>query len=202
MDLYLDHWPSCKNYIKPEKFKLIPIKELWEKMEKLVDQGLTKSIGLSNYNVQNILMVLSVCRIKPAVNEIEFHPYLFQKNLKEFCDKENIIILSYNPMVKGSYCKRSEKIIKEKNLDLFNENVVLELAKKYNKTPGQIILNWHIQIGVVPIPGTSNPNRMKENLGAAEFNMDEEDVKKLSNFDKKQYRFCDSKCFLGFDIFA
>ena len=162
VDLYLDHWPSCKNYIEPGKFKLIPIKELWAKMEKLVDQGLTKSIGLSNYNVQSLLTVLSECRIKPAFNEIEFHPYLYQKNLKEFCDKENIIILSYNPMVKGSYCNRSEKIIKEKNLDLFNEKVVLELAKKYNKTPGQIILNWHIQVGVVPIPGTKNPNRMKE----------------------------------------
>ena len=202
VDLYLDHWPACKNYIEPGKFKLVPIKELWPKMEKLVDQGLTKSIGVSNYNVQSLLIVLSQCRIKPAFNEIEFHPYLYQKDLKEFCDKENIIILSYNPMVKGSYCKRSEKIIKEKNLDLFNESAVLELAKKYNKTPGQIILNWHIQIGVVPIPGTTNPNRMKENLIAAEFNMEEEDVKKLSYFDNKQYRFCDSKCFLGFDIFA
>ena len=202
VDLYLDHWPSFKSYLEPNKFKLIPIKETWAKMEKLVDQGLTKSIGLSNYNVQSLLIVLSECRIKPAFNEVEFHPYLYQKGLKEFCDKENIIILSYNPMVKGDYCKRSEKIIKERNLDLFNETVVLELAKKYKKTPGQIILNWHIHVGVVPIPGTFNPHRMKENLGAVDFTMEEEDIKKLSSFDNKQYRFCDSISFLGFDVFA
>ena len=202
VDLYLDHWPFFKNYHEPNKYKLISLKETWAKMEKLVDQGLTKSIGLSNYNVQSILIILSECRIKPAFNEVEFHPYLYQKGLKEFCDKENIIILSYNPLVKGKYCQRSEKIIKERNLDLFNETVVQELAKKYKKTPGQIILNWHIHVGVVPIPGTFNPQRMKENLGAADFTMEEEDIKKLSSFDNKQYRFCDTIAFLGFDVFA
>ena len=202
VDLYLDHWPSSLSYKEPNKFKLISIIDTWQKMEKLVDKNLTKSIGLSNYNVQSLLTVLSFCRIKPSFNEVEFHPYLYQKGLKEFCDKENIVILSYNPLVKGSYCKRSEKAIKEKNLDLFNEKIVQELAKKYNKTPGQIILNWHIHLGVVPIPGTFNPNRMKENLGALDFNMDEEDVKKLSSFEKKQYRFCDSLPLYGVDIFS
>ena len=203
VDLYLDHWPSGKNYKEPGKFKLIPIKETWGKMEKLVDLGLTKSIGVSNYNVQGLLIVLSECRIKPAFNEVEFHPYLYQKDLKEFCDKENIVILSYNPMVKGQYCQRSEKVIKEKNLDLFNENIIQELAKKYDKTLGQIILNWHIHIGVVPIPGTFNPNRMKENLGATEFDMEEEDIQKINNsFKDKQYRFCDSYPVYGIDIFA
>ena len=202
-DLYLDHWPSGKNYNEPGKFKLIPIKETWGKMEKLVDLGLTKSIGVSNYNVQGLLIVLSECRIKPAFNEVEFHPYLYQKNLKEFCDKENIVILSYNPMVKGQYCQRSEKVIKEKNLDLFNENILKELAKKYDKTLGQIILNWHIHVGVVPIPGTFSPNRMKENLGATEFDMEEEDIQKINNsFKDKQYRFCDSYPVYGIDIFA
>jgi diketogulonate reductase-like aldo/keto reductase len=203
VDLYLDHWPSGKNYNEPGKFKLIPIKETWGKMEKLVDLGLTKSIGVSNYNVQGLLIVLSECRIKPAFNEVEFHPYLYQKDLKEFCDKENIVILSYNPMVKGQYCQRSEKVIKEKNLDLFNENILQELAKKYDKTLGQIILNWHIHVGVVPIPGTFSPNRMKENLGATEFDMEEEDIQKINNsFKDKQYRFCDSYPVYGIDIFA
>ena len=202
VDLYLDHWPSSISYKEPEKFKLVSIKDTWEKMETLVDKGLTKCIGLSNYNVQSLLIILSFCRIKPTFNEIEFHPYLYQKGLKDFCDKENIVILSYNPLVKGSYCKRSEKIIKEKNLDLFNEKIVQELAKKYNKTAGQIILNWHIHLGVVPIPGTFNPNRMKENLGATEFNMDEEDIKKLSSFEDKEYRFCDSLPLYGVDIFS
>lgn len=202
VDLYLDHWPSFKNYKEPGKFKLIPVKDTWSKMEKLVEQGLAKSIGVSNYNVQSLLIVLSECKIRPTFNEVEFHPYLYQKNLKEFCDKENIVILSYNPIVKGDYCKRSEQIMKEKKLDLFNEKVVKDLAEKYKKTPGQIILNWHIHIGVIPIPGTRSPNRMKENLVAAEFSMDEEDIKKLSSFEDKQYRFCDSISWAGVDVFA
>lgn len=66
-------------------------------MEKLVAEGKTKSIGVSNYNVKNLISVLSICTIKPVVNEVEFHPYLDQKDLKHFCDKENIKIIAYNP---------------------------------------------------------------------------------------------------------
>ena len=138
VDLYLDHWPSGKKYNGKSDFKLISIKELWPKMESLVEKGLTKSIGVSNYNVQNILNILSICKIKPAANEVEFHPYLFQKDLKEFCEKEGIVVIGYNPMVKGAYCKEKEEYIKERNLhfDLFNEEIVANLAKKYGKTVG------------------------------------------------------------------
>ena len=202
VDLFLDHWPCCKNYNDLNKYKIVPIKETWTKMEKLVTEGKTKSIGVSNYNVQNLISVLSICTIKPVVNEVEFHPYLYQKDLKHFCDKENIKIIAYNPLVKGPYCKRSDDIIKKKKLDLFNEDIIKELAKKYNRTLGQIILNWHVHLGVIPIPGTSNPNRMKENLNSIEFIMDEDDYNKLCCFEDKQYRFCDSLPLFGIDIFA
>ena len=142
VDLYLDHWPSGKCYNGKNDFKLISIKEIWEKMEKLVEQNLTKSIGVSNYNVQNLLIILSICKIKPVANEVEFHPYLYQKDLKEFCDKENIKIISYYPLIKGAnFKKRYEKIMNEKKLDLLNEPVVKDLATKYGKTVGQILLN-------------------------------------------------------------
>ena len=139
-------------------------------MEKLVELGLTKSIGVSNYNVQNLNNVLSFCKIKPAFNEVEFHPYLFQKELKFFCD-------------------------------LLKEDAVGNLAKKYNKTPGQIVLNWHIQLGIVPIPGTSNPSRMKENLIAMEFKLDENDMNLLNSFENKQFRFCESFVTYGINVF-
>jgi diketogulonate reductase-like aldo/keto reductase len=204
VDLYLDHWPSGKSYGGREQFKFVSMKDMWPKMESLVEKGLTKSIGVSNYNVQNILIILSLCKIKPAVNEVEFHPYLYQKDLKEFCDKEGIKILAYNPVVKGSYCKnRYEKEMLEKGLDLLNEDVVKNLAKKYNKTPGQIVLNWHIHLGVIPIPGSSNPNRMKENLGSAQFEMEENDFQLICALsEKKEFRFCDSLPIYGIDIFA
>jgi len=73
-------------------------------------------LGVSNYNVQNLLNLLSICKIKPVVNEVEFHPYFYQKELKDFCDKEGIKIISYNPLVKGIYCKESEKSSLKKNL--------------------------------------------------------------------------------------
>jgi len=203
VDLYLDHWPSGKCYNGKNDFKFISIKDIWPKMEKLVEQGLTKSIGVSNYNVQNLLIILSLCKIKPVANQVEFHPYLYQKDLKEFCDKENIKIISYYPLIKGvNFKKRFEKIMKEKNLDLLNENIVLNLAKKYGKTPGQIILNWHIHLGVIPIPGTSNPERMRENLESSEFKMDDKDYEALSSFNDKQFRFCDGYGIYGINIFA
>ena len=75
----------------PNKYK-IPVKKTWQKMEMLVDLGLTKSIGVSNYNVENLFNILSICEIKPVVNEVEFHPHLYQKDLKDFCDKEEIVL--------------------------------------------------------------------------------------------------------------
>ena len=200
VDIFLDHWPLINK--TKDGFKTIPLSETWTKMEELVKNGKTKMIGCSNYNVQSLLTILSFCKIKPSFNEVEFHPYLYQKDLKEFCDKKNIIILSYNPIVKGVYCSYSAEIIKEKKLDLLNEDIVKNLAEKYKKTPGQIVLNWHLYVGVIPIPGTTNPNRMKENLGALDFKMEEEEYKKLSSFDQKQHRLCSSKLFLGYDIFA
>jgi D-xylose reductase len=205
VDLFLDHWPTGKCYNGQYNFKLICVKEYWPKMEKCVDDGLTKAIGVSNYNVQNLLIVLSVARIKPLVNEVEFHPYLYQKDLLEFCNLEKIKILAYNPLVKGVYCKeRHGKEMEEKKLDLLNEPEVKSLAEKHGKTPGQIVLNWEIQKGVIPIPGTSKPERMKENLGATNFQLDQSDCETLEHYAEhdKEFRFADSDKIYGIDIFA
>ena len=204
VDLYLDHWPTGKCYDDPNKFKLICVKEYWPKLEKLVEQGKTKYIGVSNYNVQNLLIILSIAKIKPLVNEVEFHPYLYQKDLLEFCNLENIKILAYNPLVKGEYCKRHSKEIEERKLDLLNEEEITKLAKKYNKSPGQIVLNWEIKRGVIPIPGTSKPERMKENLDVILFEMEEKEYNVLDKYAEmgKEFRFADSEPIYGIDIFA
>ena len=204
VDLYLDHWPCSKSYTEKNDIKLVSINDMWPKMEKLVEQGLTKSIGVSNYNVQNLLNILSFCKIKPVINEVEFHPYLYQKELKEFCDKEDIKILGFYPFIKGKKTNNKfEKLMNEKNLDLLNEKLFKDLSKKYGKTVGQVILNWHIHLGVIPIPGTHNPNRMKENLDSSNFTMEEEDYQKIGNsFKDKQCRFADSYFLYGIDVFA
>ena len=200
IDLYLDHWPSGNNYQNPDAPKQVPIFEFWRKMEELVDKGLAKSIGCSNYNVQSLLNILSFCRIKPVANEVEYHPYFCQKSLKEFCDKENIALIAYYPLAKGNGAKT---YIKEHHgeMDIFKERIVEDLVEKYNKTPGQVILNWEVSQGIVTIPGTSNPNRMKENLQALEFQMEDEDVEKLNQFGKRM-KFCGCRRFFGYNIMA
>ena len=123
LDLYLDHWPSGNNYANPDAPKQVPIFEFWPKMEALVDKGLTKSIGCSNYNVQSLLNLLSFCRIKPVADEVEYHPYYYQKALKDFCDKENIALIAYYPLAKGNGAKT---YIKEHNgeMNFFKDRVV------------------------------------------------------------------------------
>ena len=201
LDLYLDHWPSGNNYADIDGVKRqVPIFEFWPKMEALVEKGLTKSLGLSNYNVQSILNLLSFCKIKPVGIEVEFHPYYYQENLKKFCDKENIAIIAYYPLARGNGARN---YIQSHNgqLDSFKEKNVEELSKKYNKTPGQIIINWEVAQGIISIPGTSNPKRMEENLGALDFKMNEEDMKKLYVFGKKM-KFCGCRRFFGMNIMA
>ena len=200
IDLYLDHWPCGNVHLKDKDYKTISIFELWPKMESLVDKGLTKSIGCSNYNVQSLLNLLSFCRIKPVVNQVEFHPYYYQKGLKDFCDKENIALMAYYTMARGNGARN---YIKEHNgeMDIFKEKDIKHLAKKYDKTPGQIILNWHIHQGNIAIPSTSNLDRMKENLGALNFEMKDSDVEKLCKYGKKM-KFCGCVRFFGYNIMA
>jgi diketogulonate reductase-like aldo/keto reductase len=200
LDMYLDHWPSGNNYTTEGVVKRVSVFDLWPKMEDLVDKGLTKSIGCSNYNVQSLFNLLSFCRIKPVANEVEYHPYYSQLELKKFCDLENIALIAYYPLAKGNGAKN---YVKEHNgeMDIFKEKVIVELVEKYKKTPGQIILNWEVVQNIVTIPGTSNKERMKENLGALDFKMDEEDIKRLNQFGKKM-KFCGCRRFFGMNILA
>jgi diketogulonate reductase-like aldo/keto reductase len=200
LDMYLDHWPSGNNYTQEGVVKRVSVFDLWPKMEDLVDKGLTKSIGCSNYNVQSLFNLLSFCRIKPVANEVEYHPYYSQLELKKFCDLENIALIAYYPLAKGNGAKN---YVKEHNgeMDIFKEKVIVDLVEKYKKTPGQIILNWEVVQNIVTIPGTSNKERMKENLGALDFKMDEEDIKRLNQFGKKM-KFCGCRRFFGMNILA
>ena len=184
IDLYLIHWPKFFDYDKKgNKINLVPLHKIWPIMESFVEKGYTKYIGVSNFNVQSLLNLLSFCKIKPLVNEIEFHPYLFQKQLVNFCRREDIILFGYNPLVKGCYCADTAE---ENMRNLLGEKIIIDLSKKYNKTVGQIVLNWSISREVIPIPMTSNLHRMKENLGSIEFIMDENDLQKIDELNRNQ----------------
>ena len=184
IDLYLEHWPHFFDYGENDKkINMVPMHKIWPLMENLVEKGYTKYIGVSNYNVQSLLNLLSFCKIKPLVNEIEFHPYLYQKKLVEFCRRENIILFGYNPLVRGRY---SADTADEEHRNLLGEKLIIDLSKKYNKTVGQIVLNWSVSREVIPIPMTSNPHRMIENLKSTDFTMDKEDLEKIDNLNRNQ----------------
>jgi diketogulonate reductase-like aldo/keto reductase len=200
VDLYLDHWPMTVYEWEGVSYKA-PTYHFWCNMEKLVEQGLTKSIGLCNYNVQHILDILSFCKIRPVVNQIEYHPYLMQNNLIKFCKNEGITIMAFNSLVRGKYVDRFHK---ESNLSLVEEPIVKEIAEKHNTTPGLIALNFPLSQGHVTIYGTSNPNRTKENLNALKINLSEEDQNAIAKLDRG-YRFNTSvqwDFFKGVDVFA
>lgn len=176
VDLYLDHWPSQINDVEGKIIKT-PMHVLWKNMEDLVKKGLTKSIGVSNYNIQSLINLLSFCEIKPVVNQVEFHPYFHQQKLAEFCKRNEIILMAYNSLCKGVYTKKDQHL--DRNLNLLEEKVVKELSEKYKKSPGQIVLNWAIYQNVAVIPASGKPDRIQENIESAKFRLSEEDYQKI-----------------------
>ena len=101
----------------------------------------------------------------------------------EFCKREGIVLFGYNPLVKGCY---SSETADEKERDLLGEKIIVDLAKKYKKTVGQIVLNWSISRDVIPIPMTSNQNRMIENLGSTDFSMNKKELEKIDRLNRNQ----------------
>ena len=210
-DLYLDHWPSGKDYRNDGigSFKMASIYDFWPKMEALTknkddENPLARAIGVSNYNIQCLSNLLSFCKVRPVVNQVEFHLFYIQKTLKEFCDKQNIAIISYYPMPRGNGARMYIKENPGTEFDIFQDSYLKELAEKYNKTAGQIILNWHYLMGCIPIPSTSNKDRFKENLASFDFELEKEDFEELSRHFKQMSlkKFCGCKRFFGINILA
>ncbi|MFC5403536.1 aldo/keto reductase [Cohnella soli] len=152
VDLYLVHWPIVGKY-----------KETYRAIEALYDQGLVRSIGVSNFLIHHLEDLMGACRIKPMVNQVEMHPLHTQKKLFAFCRKEGIQLQSWRPLMQGQ-------------LDL---PLLMELAAKYGKTPAQIVLRWHLQIGVVTIPKSVHEARIRENADLFDFRLEPEDVVRI-----------------------
>lgn len=181
LDLYLVHWPFAA---KPaadefEIFKLeeddgVTLEETWLAMEECVKQGLTKSIGFSNFNSEQIDRILKICTIKPVVNQVEVNPYMNQKKLIEFCKQRDILIMAYSP-----FYGLSKLGGEGYGLNMFEEPAIKDLSEKYRKTEGQIILRFLVQLGTIPIPKSDNPRRMLENINIFDFELTSEDMAKL-----------------------
>lgn len=180
VDLYLIHWPIASVDQTTGKIKnQIPLHVTWKALEDQVQAGRIKSIGVSNFNVQLIIDLLSYAKVKPVMNQVEVHPYLVQEELVSFCKKNDIEITAFCPL--GGNMPGSTTISVRA---LLEEPVIKELAAKHNKSPAQIVVNWHLSRGYVVIPKTANENRLKENFEADTFSLTAEEVKRIAQLNK------------------
>lgn len=201
LDLYLIHWPvSFKKGVgfaeSREQFYTysdVPLGQTWQGMQGLKSEGLVKHIGMSNFNIEKLKEVIAIGGSGPEMNQVEMHPYLRQESLVNFCQSNGILMTAYSPLGSGD---RSSSIKKDDEPNLFEDQVVKDLAKKYNVTPAQILISFSIQRGIAVIPKSVNQDRIKQNLEASEIVLKEEDMEQLMKIEK-QYRFIDGTFFTG-----
>ncbi|XP_067164168.1 aldo-keto reductase family 1 member D1 isoform X3 [Apteryx mantelli] len=154
----------------------------WEAMEACKDAGLAKSIGVSNFNRRQLEMILNKpgLKHKPVSNQVECHPYFTQPKLLEFCRQHDIVIVGYSPL--GT--SRDETWVNVSSPPLLKDPVLNAIGKKYNKTSAQVALRFNIQRGVVVIPKSFNPQRIRENFQIFDFSLTEKEMKEIEALNK------------------
>ncbi|MGV3614223.1 MAG: aldo/keto reductase [Fimbriimonas sp.] len=157
VDLYLIHWPTPKldRYV-----------DAWKAMIELRDQGKARSIGVSNFTKANLQRLFDETGVVPAVNQIELHPALPQEELRAFHDQHGIVTESWSPLGQGK--------------ELLAEPTLAEIGRKYGKTPAQVVLRWHLDSGLIAIPKSVTPSRIRENFDVFDFHLDEKDMKEIA----------------------
>ena len=160
LDLLLIHWP-VGDYCGA-----------WKDMEKAVQEGKVKSIGLSNFMGDHLQNILKIAKIMPVVDQVECHPYDPCDELRKELEKINCYIEAWSPIGRG-------------NKELLQEKVLVDLGKKYNKTPVQVILRWHIEKGNIIFPMSKNPEHIKENWNIFDFKLTKEEVAQIDGLKKK-----------------
>ncbi len=158
IDLYLVHWPIKKTR-----------KDTWRALEKLYADKRVRAIGVANYLIPFLNELETYSEVIPAVDQVEFSPYLFLEDLLNVCRRKNILLQAYTPLLRGQR---------------FADPKLIGMADKYGRTPAQIILRWALQLGVSTIPKSSNPTRLKENFDVFDFHISEDDMKKISGFNE------------------
>lgn len=157
LDLYLIHWPVEGKY-----------KDTWKALEKLYDSGKVKAIGVSNFLQHHLEDLLDSAEIVPMVNQMEFHPYLVQQPLQDYCRDHNIQYEAWSPLMQGA---------------LFGKKEFQEIARKYGKTEAQLVLRWNLQKGVITIPKSVNPDHIRSNAEIFDFVIETEDMRRLDQMD-------------------
>eukprot|EP01018_Ginkgo_biloba_P024808 Gb_31085 [translate_table: standard] len=184
VDLYLIHWPvnlrkgcSLPNP-KEEDFLPVDIKCTWQGMEKCVQLGLTKSIGLSNFSCKKIEDLLSYATISPAVNQVEMHPLWQQKKLRDYCSMMKIHVSAWSPLGGAVTPQGSNGVI--------DNPVIQEIAKKHGKTAAQVLLRWGSDQGVSVLPKSYNKGRITANFQVFDWSLTAEDHEKISHLEQRK----------------
>ena len=208
-DLYLIHFPIALAYVPfderyppgwlydPKAAKpgmvadKVPIAETWRAMEELVERGLVRHIGISNFGCSLLRDLLSYARIRPSMLQVESHPYLVQAKLLRFCQQEEIAFTAFSPLGAGSYVALN---MATQAQSVLNEPVVCAMAERHGKTAAQIVLRWGVQRGTSVIPKTSRSERLVENLSIFDFELSDTEMTQVSQLDRNQ-RFNDPGVF-------
>ena len=220
LDLYLIHFPIAQQFVpieetyppewqttntpngKPQMVldPTVSYQDTWKAMEALVEKGLVRNIGFCNIGTSMIRQVLSYCKIKPAVLQVEMHPYLTQEKLLRYTREQGIQTMAFSCLGSASYV---ELDMAKPEDSLMETPVIKNLAGKYGKTPAQILLRWGVQRGTTVIPKSVNPQRQIENIGLFDFNISEEDMNVISGNNQNR-RFNDPGVFaeLAFGTFC
>lgn len=156
LDLFLIHWPCEADGLFLETYKA---------MEELYEQGKVKAIGVCNFNVHHLEKLMAQSSIKPMVNQIEVHPYFNQQELQEFCDRHDIKVTAWMPLMR--------------NRGLLDNPVIVKIAEKYHKTPAQVVLRWHLAHNRIIIPKSQTPKRIQENIDILDFNLELTEVAEI-----------------------
>jgi D-xylose reductase len=209
LDLYLIHFPIAQEFVPfetrypPEwffdpnevnprmKFARVPLAETWGAMEDLAAAGLVRHVGVCNYGTALLRDLLSYARVRPAVLQVELHPYLAQEKLVRFAREEGIAVTAFSPLAAQSYHSLGVAAPGESVLD---EPVVGAIAQRCGKTPAQVVLRWGVQRGTAVVPKTTRPERLAENLALFDFVLTPDEMKAISALDRDR-RFNDPGAF-------
>jgi 2,5-diketo-D-gluconate reductase A len=164
LDLYLIHWP------RPRANRYV---ESWKALVRLYREGRIRAIGVSNFNSDHLERVIGETGVTPAVNQIELHPQFQQRPLRAFHDRHGIKTESWSPLGRG---------------ELLSEATIVDVAAKHRRTPAQAVIRWHLDRGQIAIPKTVRRERLKENIGALDFRLDDDDLRRIDALDSPQGR--------------
>jgi len=160
VDLLLIHWPL------PQREQYV---STWQTFETLLAAGKTRSIGLSNFKPAHIDRLLAETSVRPAVNQIQLNPRITRPDQRAYDSEQGIVTEAWSPLGAGN--------------DLLREPTLVSIAEKYGKTPAQIVLRWHIELGIVAIPRSANPRRIAENIDVFDFSLTDAEIALISALD-------------------